>query len=424
MEVKRGYQLCEIGVIPKDWVVCKIRDVCMLINGRGFKPHEWSAQGYPIIRIQNLNGSDEFNRYDGQFDPKILVQSGQLLFAWSGSRGTSFGPHIWQGETALLNYHIWKVLVNEKVVDRNFLFYALSHLTTSIEDQAHGASALVHTQKWEMEAFALAIPVEIAEQRTIAKALGDVDETIEALSRLVAKKRELRQGAMQRLLTGQNRLPGFSSPWHVKRLKELGRFIKGSGVPRDQALSGDLPCVRYGEIYTTHHDVIRQFTSRISRAVAETATPIQFRDLLFACSGETKEEIGKCAAIAENVDAYAGGDIIILRPSAGNPVFLGYLMNTPIVARQKANLGQGDAVVHISAGSLASIEVSLPDEPEQDAIAGILSDMDDELAALEARVAKTQTIKQAMMQVLLTGQVRLPVSADKDQSVEMEAADA
>lgn len=261
------------------------------------------------------------------------------------------------------------------------------------------------------------------EQEAIAGVLSDMDAAIGALSRLIAKKRDLRQGAMQRLLTGQTRLPGFSAPWEAKRLGQLGRFIKGSGVRRDQALSGELPCVRYGEIYTTHHDVIRQFTSRISRAVANTATRIQFGDLLFAGSGETKEEIGKCVALADRVEAYAGGDIIILRPVGGNPLFLGYLLNTPQVVRQKANRGQGDAVVHISASALSAVEILIPDESEQDAIASVLSDMDAEIATLDARLDKTRALKQAMMQALLTGRVRLPVP-DKRTLETREAAHA
>ncbi|MFY0535945.1 restriction endonuclease subunit S [Nannocystis pusilla] len=141
---------------------------CRLINGRGFKPYEWGTLGLPIIRIQNLNGSDDFNHYSGQYNPKILIKNGQLLFAWSGSRGTSFGPHIWSGATALLNYHTWKVEVVESKVSQQFLFHALRHLTGYIEGRAHGASALVHIQKWEMEKFSILIPSRLSEQRAIA----------------------------------------------------------------------------------------------------------------------------------------------------------------------------------------------------------------------------------------------------------------
>jgi type I restriction enzyme S subunit len=266
------------------------------------------------------------------------------------------------------------------------------------------------------------LPRDPNEQSAIAEALSDVDSAIEGLLCLIAKKRDLHTGAMQRLLSGQMRLPGFTAPWQEKRLGELGRFLKGSGVPRGEALSGEIPCIRYGEIYTTHHNVVRKFTSRISRAVASNATRVQFRDLLFAASGETKEEIGKCVALTTDVEAYAGGDIIILRPDDGNPVYLGYLMNIPQIAQQKANRGQGDAVVHISAKALAAIELLLPDEREQEAIAEVLSDMDSEIAALEAKLAKTRDLKQAMMQALLTGRVRLPVSAVE--RCEQEAAHA
>lgn len=171
MAVKVGYKQTELAEIPEDWKVAQIRDVCQLVNGRGFKPFEWLTVGLPIIRIQNLNGSEDFNFYSGQYNPKILVENGQLLFAWSGSRGTSFGPHLWSGKQALLNYHTWKVIVEESAVTASFLFYALRQLTSFIEGRAHGASALVHTQKWEMEKFSILLPTSLLEQSSIAKAL-------------------------------------------------------------------------------------------------------------------------------------------------------------------------------------------------------------------------------------------------------------
>ncbi|MBY6243429.1 restriction endonuclease subunit S [Methylosinus sp. Sm6] len=287
-----------------------------------------------------------------------------------------------------------------------------NHTQRRINDAVVGTTRLEFSIS-AVRKFAIAMPSSQAERKEIACALSEIEDLTSALSHLIAKKRDLRQGAMQRLLTGQTRLPGFTAPWQEKRLGALGRFMKGSGVRRDEAQSGDIPCVRYGEIYTTHQNVVRHFASYISRAVAHSATRIQRGDILFAASGETKEEIGKCVALAHDVEAYAGGDIIILRPTSGDPVFLGYLLNTPHVVRQKANKGQGDAVVHIGALALAAIEISVPDENEQAAIAGVLSDMDAEISALETRFDKTLALKQAMMQALLTGRVRLPVRRDE-----------
>lgn len=258
------------------------------------------------------------------------------------------------------------------------------------------------------EASNIAYPVPPRpEQQAIATALSDADAYIESLEQLITKKRQIKQGVMQELLTGKRRLPGFEGEWKRAVLEDLGMFIKGKGVSKSEARSGDLPCVRYGEIYTRHHDVIQKFYSGISGEVAASATRLRFGDLLFAGSGETKEEIGKCVAFCHNCEAYAGGDIVVLRQTSCDPVFLGYYLNTPEIVRQKASRGQGDAVVHISAGALASIEIFIPDQTEQRAIAEILSDMDAELFLLGDKLVKARHLKQAMMQQLLTGKIRL-----------------
>ena len=196
--------------------------------------------------------------------------------------------------------------------------------------------------------------------------------------------------------------------WEVAQLEELGKFSKGRGIRKDEASSGDIACVRYGEIYTHHHDYIRQFNSRISKSVALTSMPIKQGDILFAGSGETKAEIGKCVAFIHKIEAYAGGDILILSPKKDYSIFLGYLLNSPIVAKQKASKGQGDAVVHISANALATIKIPLPDINEQQAIAEALSDADALIESLEQLIDKKRQIKQGAMQELLTGQRRLP----------------
>jgi type I restriction enzyme, S subunit len=246
-----------------------------------------------------------------------------------------------------------------------------------------------------------------AEQEAIATALDNIDVLLAKVDALITKKRDLKQAAMQQLLTGQTRLPGWTGKWEERRLGELGQFLKGRGIRKDEASSGDVACIRYGEIYTQHNDCIRAYSSWISEDVARTAARLRRGDLLFAGSGETKEEIGKCAAFLDDVEAYAGGDIIILRPNASDPVFMGYYLNTPPINAQKASRGQGDAIVHISTAALSSIDVTIPEVEEQAAIAAVLSDLDAEVAALEARRDKTRALKQGMMQELLTGRIRL-----------------
>ncbi|MGJ7910455.1 restriction endonuclease subunit S [Neobacillus sp. LXY-1] len=195
------FKRTEIGEIPEEWNVVALGEIAEFINGRGFKPHEWSTSGFPIIRIQNLNGGQDFNYYEGEFNPKILVEPETLLFAWSGSRGTSFGPHIWKGPTGVLNYHTWKVVNREHVV-KEYLYYALRKITTKIENDSHGASALVHMQKSAMEIYKIALP-SLAEQRRIAAVLLTIDSKAENGNAQLEKLKLLKKGLMQSLLTGK-----------------------------------------------------------------------------------------------------------------------------------------------------------------------------------------------------------------------------
>jgi len=194
----------DIGRIPAEWEVVRLGDVADFINGRGFKPHEWSTSGYPIIRIQNLNGTSEFNYYDGEFNDKILVEPGTLLFAWSGSRGTSFGPHIWKGPRGVLNYHTWRVEESSALI-RQYLYFSLVKLTTQIENDSHGASALVHMQKAYVVDYKIPLP-SFEEQKEISCILQEYDKKRANEIQTLLKLQELKQALMQVLLTGKVRV--------------------------------------------------------------------------------------------------------------------------------------------------------------------------------------------------------------------------
>ena len=191
--------------------------------------------------------------------------------------------------------------------------------------------------------------------------------------------------------------------WEVKSLGKLGKFSKGQGVRKDEALSGDIPCIRYGEIYTRHSDYIKQFYSFISKNISETAKKLKKGDILFAGSGETKEDIGKSIAFIDEFEAFAGGDIVILSPTKVESLYLGYLLNAPVIQKQKANRGQGDAVVHISATQLGNIQIPLPPtKAEQTAIATALTEADALISGIEKLIAKKRDIKHGAMQKLLS----------------------
>lgn len=212
--------------------------------------------------------------------------------------------------------------------------------------------------------------------------------------------------------------------WSLVELGTLGVFLKGSGIRKDEAQSGEIPAVRYGELYTDHQEILRAHRSFISQAVSKTARPIRHGDILFAGSGETKEEIGKCTGFLGGYEAFAGGDIIIFRPSGADPTFLAYLLNSRPLAQQKAQRAQGDAVVHIYPDALSALRLPLPPLPEQQAIAAALSDADGVVAGLERVIAKKRLIKQGAMQDLLTARRRLPgFSGEWEEATLSELAD-
>ncbi len=387
-----GYKQTEVGVIPEDWEVRPIKSVCRLINGRGFKPFEWEKTGLPIIRIQNLNGSDEFNFYQGIYDKKLEVEHGQLLFAWSGSRGTSFGPHLWLGSLGLLNYHTWKVQILESEVDKGFFLHALKHLTSFIEGKAHGASALVHTQKWEMEGFEFALPSTKTEQQAIAEALSDADALIESLDQLITKKRQIKQGTMQELLTGKMRLPGFSGEREVKRLGDVAEIVMGQSPSSSNynAKGLGLPLIQGNADIANRKTIRRIFTTEFTKRG-------KCGDILMS----VRAPVGEISRAV--FDVCLGRGVCAIRYA--NDFMYHYLINQePSWAR----LSKGSTFDSVNSADVTALEVCLPnDAAEQTAIAAILSDMDAEIAALEEKLAKTRALKQGMMHNLLTGKIRL-----------------
>lgn len=198
------FKQTEIGEIPEGWETRALGDLAEFVNGRGFKPEEWSETGLPIIRIQNLNGGSEFNYFNGTYHPKLKVEQGDLLFAWSGSRGTSFGPHIWNGPKGLLNYHTWRVAVGSPK-DRDFLYFALLAITKKIERDSHGASALVHMQKAYVVDYLIPYPPE-SERASICKILSEIDRSINRQATELERLISIKSALMSDLLTGRKRV--------------------------------------------------------------------------------------------------------------------------------------------------------------------------------------------------------------------------
>lgn len=399
-----------LSKLPSSWSRPAIANVARLINGRGFKPHEWDTDGLPIIRIQNLNGSTDFNYYSGSYVPKIEVNTGDLLFAWSGSRGTSFGPHFWNGPKGVLNYHTWRVKVDESAIAPDFFYHALRFLTRIIEDRAHGASALVHVQKWEMEKFGFPCPNDRAEQQAIAAALSDADGVVARLERVIAKKRLIKQGAMQDLLTARRRLPGFSGEWepvNLARESHLKARIGWQGLTTNEYRdSGEYHLITGTEIIDGRVDWRRCVFVDKWRFDQDRNIQLRNGDVLLTKDGT----IGKVAQVRDLPGPAAlNSGVFVIRPrsDAYDSTFLFHILRSSVFDTFLAKLTAGSTIVHLYQKDLVTFEFLAPDIAEQRAIAEALDDMDIEIQTLESRLAKARAVKEGMMQNLLTGRVRL-----------------
>lgn len=157
-------------MLPQGWMTAPIGDLCSLINGKAFKPADWAREGRPIIRIQNLNRPDaEYNYCDAEVDARFLVEPGELLFAWSGTPGTSFGAHIWNGPTAVLNQHIFRVRFDENLIEKEFFRRAINAKLEELINKAHGGVGLAHVTKGKFEATEVVLPPSAEQHRIVTK---------------------------------------------------------------------------------------------------------------------------------------------------------------------------------------------------------------------------------------------------------------
>ena len=247
--------------------------------------------------------------------------------------------------------------------------------------------------------FPIALPSN-AEQRAIASALSDVDALLAAQDKLIAKKRDIKQAAMQQLLTGKQRLPGFTGEWEVKRLGDVGEIVTGSTPPTEikEYWNGSIPWITPTDI----SDKKDMFSSEreITLLGLQAIRNLPANSLLVTCIAS----IGK-NAILRNKGA-CNQQINAIIPNDNNSVeFLYYLVeNSKSYLLGNAGI---TATLMISKKDFSEISFSLPPIAEQTAIATILSDMDADLTALEQQRDKTRAIKQGMMQELLTGRIRL-----------------
>ena len=319
----------------------------------------------------------------------------------------------------------FKNLICKKDVDNEFLYYALFPLRNKMLELAIGTTFL-EISKSALQSIEVIIPADIIEQTAIAGALSDVDSLISSLQKLIEKKKAIKQGSMQELLTGQKRLPGFSVEWSEAPFANLFDFLPTNAFTRDQMTdNGTIQNVHYGDILTKYGacldmaktDVPYLLESVSVRKYSESSY-VREGDVIIADTAEDSTT-GKCVELVNvHGKVLSGQHTMLCRPKITfAPKFLGYYMNAECFHNQMLPFITGIKVSSISKANISTLVLKYPTlVEEQQAIAQVFSDMDDEIAQLEKKLAKYQQIKQGMMQELLTGRIRLVDADGKEQS--------
>jgi type I restriction enzyme S subunit len=410
MDVRSGYKLIDMGTIPQEWNLKCLGDLASISAGgtpsravaqfwNGDIPWVTTAE----VDFNTITHAEQSISKEGLNNSAAkLLPPGTLLMALYG-QGKTRGKVGVLGIEAATNQACAAISLDRSVLPEFIFHYLASHYESirklsNTGNQENLNGTLVRS-------ISILVPPP-REQHAIAEALSNVDGLLGGLDRLIAKKRDLKQAAMQQLLTGQSRLPGYAGDWESKRLGEVADVLKGSGLSRSALTpSGQYSCLLYGELFTTYGRVIDTVVGRTDRP--EGVRSMSGDVLMPGSTTTTGADLAIASALMVD-GVLLGGDINIVRRRTVDvhPAFLAnYLTNVKRAAI--AELAQGITIHHLYGRDLKTLLLALPKPAEQSAIARVLLDMEAELASLQLRRGKTRALKQAMMQELLTGRTRL-----------------
>ena len=389
------YRQTEVGAIPEDWAQAPLGEVAPLQRGFDLPSSQIRPGPHPVVYSNGVLKHHHRSMVKG---PGVVT----------GRSGTIGSVHFVQRDYWPHNTSLWVTSFCGN--DPKFIYYLYSHVHLTGLLSGSGVPTLNRNDVHEQ---IVAHPT-IAEQRAIAEALSDADALIESLEQLLTKKRQIKKGAMQELLTGRKRLPGFSGEWEERALFDLAGgskelFDDGDWIESEHITNEGIRLVQTGNIG------VGCFIERCNKKyifeesfVSLRCKEIRRGDLLIC---RLADPAGRACVLPEigETKIITSVDVTIFRPpaSVANRVFLANTFSTDQWFRAVSNQSGGTTHKRISRGALGRLKIRVPLVEEQTAIATILSDMDAEITALEAKLSKARQLKQGMMQELLTGRIRL-----------------
>lgn len=410
MELRPGYKQTEVGVIPDDWDVKSLGQLAELTSSKRIFESDYVSSGIPFYRGKEISLLVE----DKVIEELCYISEARFTSIKAKFGAPARGDILITAVGTLANVYvvnsdepfyfkdgnlIW--LRNIKEADAAFLGIQMRRAKSAILDGAIGTSQKALTMVVLRDLRVAIAPPR--EQRAIATALGDLDALLGALDQLITKKREIKQAALQQLLTGRIRLSGFKGNWEVKRLGDIATIRDGTHQTPKYVESG-IPF--YSVEHVTSGDFANtKFISAAEHRSLTKSSKIEKGDILMTRIGS----IGDCKLIDWDVDASFYVSLALLKINEGyHPPFIAHYSKSESFKKEvELHSLQSAIPKKINLGPISDVKIKLPPLSEQVAISSILTDMDAELSAFQKRREKTRALKQGMMQELLTGQTRL-----------------
>jgi type I restriction enzyme, S subunit len=408
-KLRAGYKQTEVGMIPEEWDVQTCAEVCVKIqDGTHFSP-SLGGNDYLYVTSKNIGFGFLDVSNAGRIDTtqhkaiykRCDVKQNDLLLTKDGANTGNAALNPLEEEFSLLSSVAFLRFDPKRHTAGYFLQQILSNPGQKRIKDAMAGNAITRLtlQKIRMLRFPVA---PLPEQRAIADALNDVDELIGAVEKLIAKRRDLKQAAMQQLLTGQKRLPGFSGKWEETTLGDIGDCVIGLTYKPENVVEHGLLVLRSSNV----QDGCLAFDDNVyvNLTVPEKLIARE-GDILICVRNGSRALIGKCAMIDERGAGQTFGAFMSVYRTKYSQFIFHAFQSYDIQRQIRENIGA--TINQITNKDMKAFRLKLPPEREQIAIATVLSDIDAEIAALEARRDKARALKQGMMQELLTGKTRL-----------------
>lgn len=421
--MQQGYKQTEVGLIPKDWEIMTLADVCRKNGivrgpfGGALKKEIFVSDGYKVYEQGNAIYRSitrgkyyiDSNKYNEML--RFAVNGGDFIVSCSGTIGMIYQiPN--NAPKGIINQALLKLAVDKTIVDSNYfyLYFSWEDFNKRITDDTQGG-AIKNLVSMELFKKTWLLLPALPEQERIAEALSDVDSMISLLEKLNAKKKAVKQGAKQELLTGKKRLPGFTGEWKKINLSKKSKIkarIGWQGLTTNEYLDSGYSYLVTGTDFVNGkigwdncHYVAKD------RFDQDKNIQIQNDDILITKDGS----LGKTALVKGlNKPATLNSGVFVIRPIQGayDPAFVYYILSSFVFKDFLDHLSAGSTIIHLYQKDINKFEFAAPPTiEEQTAIASVLYDMDNEIEALEQKLAKARQIKQGMMQQLLTGKIRL-----------------